>query len=148
MYDVFLSRNFRLSEFMASAAAKRNGIYNIAQWEDIERLRALCVNVCQPVRDALGFPIFISSGFRCKQLNDIVGGVPNSQHLDGSAADLYVADEAERHKIFEFIKANLTFDQVIREHRASNPNNWWIHVSYVSGGRNRRQVIESLTKRE
>ena len=93
-------------------------------------------------------PIPISSGFRCEQLNRAVGGVSNSQHMRGQAADLCIDGDLKKgRKWFDYIKTHLPFDQLIWEH--SSNGTYWVHVSYVHPdfGRNRRQAIDNLLKR-
>jgi hypothetical protein len=93
-------------------------------------------------------PIKISSGFRCERLNRAVGGVSNSQHTKGQAADICIdGDLTKGRRWFDYIKTHLQFDQLIWEHDRSGT--YWIHVSYVPAayGRNRKQVIDNLLKR-
>ena len=93
--------------------------------------------VLDPLREAYGKPIIVSSGFRNVELNKEVGGVPTSQHQKGEAADLDVGSVEENKKLFELIqKLNLPFDQLIDEKKMS-----WIHVSY-SSSRQRKQVLK------
>ena len=85
-----LSQNFTLNELTYSDTASRLGIKNLPTQEVIQNLGALVQNVLQPLRDMLGKPITITSGFRNKLLNQKVGGANNSQHLFGQAADIIV----------------------------------------------------------
>jgi hypothetical protein len=96
----------------------------------------------------MGKPIKISSGYRCEKLNKAVGGVYNSQHLKGQAADIDIQGDMEfGRKIFDYIKNHLPFDQLILEHTASGT--YWVHVSFVfpDFGKNRRNVINNLQKK-
>jgi hypothetical protein len=96
----------------------------------------------------MGEPIKIGSGYRCPALNRAVGGVANSQHMKGQAADLCIDGDLKKGKRwFEWIKTHCQFDQLIWEHNAKG--SYWVHVSYVHPpfGRNRRQVIDNLLKR-
>jgi hypothetical protein len=93
-------------------------------------------------------PIKIGSGFRCQQLNKAVGGVYNSQHLKGQAADLCIDGDLKKgRKWFNYIKDHLPFDQLIWEHNAKG--NYWVHVSFVypDFGKNRKHVIDDLLKK-
>ena len=108
----------------------------------------LCAYVLEPLRVAMNEPIKIGSGFRCQKLNKAVGGVYNSQHLKGQAADLCIDGDMEKGwKWFSYIKDHLPFDQLIMEHNSKG--SYWVHVSFVypDFGKNRRQVITNLLKK-
>ena len=91
MQDIQLSPHFKLSELTASTTARENGIDNTPPPEAVEKLRALCVHTLEPLREALGLPIIITSGYRCKVLNErITHHSDSSQHMSGCAADFYV----------------------------------------------------------
>ena len=128
---------------LRSDTAKRCGITNKPKAEEetevVENLKALCVEVLQPLRDFLGKPVVISSGYRCRELNEKVGGVSNSQHLTGEAADIRVKDRHELIEIMRFIMDETVFDQLIREKSATGE---WVHVSYKRNGNNRQQVFK------
>lgn len=138
-----LTRNFSLEEMLRSDTAKRCGITNKPKAEEetevVENLKALCVEVLQPLRDFLGKPVVVSSGYRCRELNEKVGGVSNSQHLTGEAADIRVKDRHELIEIMRFIMDETVFDQLIREKSATGE---WVHVSYKRNGNNRQQVFK------
>lgn len=113
------------------------GLPNKAPKVVIERLVALVTNLLDPLREKYGKPIRVSSGYRSPAVNKAVGGVKNSQHLLGEAADL----QCDNNKaLFELIKAEFDFDQLIWEHGGK-----WVHVSYREG-RNREQVISNYWK--
>ena len=140
--------HFTIEELYDSATAKRLGINNKPTIQKMINLVYLAAFVLEPLRVAMGRPINISSGFRCEQLNKAVGGVYNSQHLKGQAADISIeGDMAFGRKIFDYIKNHLTFDQLIWEH--DKKGTYWVHVSYVfpDFGKNRRQVINNLEKK-
>jgi hypothetical protein len=141
-----ISKNFTLDELLASATAKQQHIINAPGIEEVCNLCALVHNVLQPLRDAMGESIKIGSGYRCPQLNKAVGGVANSQHIKGEAADLCIDGDMKKGKRwFEWIKAHCQFDQLIWEHNAKGT--YWVHVSYRADGKNRRQVIDNLLKK-
>ena len=145
---VQITKHFTLDELCASATAKARGIQNKPSAQQIIALVYLTCYVLEPLREAMNEPIPISSGFRCEQLNRAVGGVTNSQHTKGQAADLCIGGDLERgKKWFNYIKNNLKFDQLIWEH--SRSGTYWVHVSFIhpNFGRNRRQVIDNLLKR-
>ena len=143
-----ITKHFTLEELCASATAKARGIENKPQVQQIIALVYLAVYVLEPLRVAMNEPIPISSGFRCERLNRAVGGVSNSQHTKGQAADLCIGGDIEKGKRwFNWIKNHLKFDQLIWEH--SSNGTYWVHVSFVHPdfGRNRMQVIDNLLKR-
>ena len=132
----------------ASATAKARGIQNKPDMQHVINMVYLCAYVLEPLREAMGEPIKIGSGFRSPALNKSVGGVGNSQHMTGQAADLCIDGDMKKGKRwFEWIKQHCQFDQLIWEHNAKG--SYWVHVSFVHPdfGRNRRQVIDSLLKK-
>ena len=131
-----LSKNFALEEFTRSTTANREGISNQPGPAEVANISALVLNVLQPLRDAVGFPINITSGYRSPQLNAAIGGATNSQHLKGQAADLVSQDNA---KLFNYIMTNLPFDQLIWE-AGNDDQPEWVHVSYKPSF-NRKQVL-------
>ena len=89
--NIYLSPHFKLNEFTKSRTARENGIDNTPPPEAVENLRALCIHTLEPLREALGLPIIITSGYRCKALNErITHHSATSQHMSGCAADFYV----------------------------------------------------------
>ena len=143
-----VTMHFSIEEMYASDTAKRLGINNIPSTQQMINLVYLCAYVLEPLRVAMGKPINISSGFRCQELNKKVGGVYNSQHLKGQAADIDIqGDMAFGKKIFEYIRDHLPFDQLIWEHNRSGT--YWVHVSFVfpDFGKNRKNVINNLEKK-
>ena len=140
--------HFSIEEMYASDTAKRLGINNKPSLQQTINLVYLCAYVLEPLRVAMGMPIKISSGFRCQELNKKVGGVYNSQHLKGQAADIDIqGDMAFGKKIFEYIRDHLPFDQLIWEHNKGGT--YWVHVSFVfpDFGKNRKNVINNLEKK-
>ena len=141
-----LTRNFTYEELRHSDVAERMGINNSTRTKEeesvvIENLKALCMEVLQPLRDFLGKPVVISSGYRCAELNKAVGGVRNSQHMKGEAADIHVENTEHLLKIMHFIMDETDFDQVIWERNRAGTQ--WVHVSYKREGVNRHQVVSS-----
>ena len=91
MYNIQFTPHFTLQEFVVSQTARDHGIKNEPAPEHVENLRALCVHTLEPLREALGLPIIITSGYRCKALNHLLVCHSNkSQHMEGCAADFYV----------------------------------------------------------
>jgi hypothetical protein len=136
-----LSKNLALSEVTRSETAKRKGISNMPTPEHIENFKKLAEKVFQPIRDHFGVPIRISSGYRSKELNTAIGGSLSSQHCQGEAIDIDMdGTSITNAQIFHFIKDNLNFDQLIAEFPV-NSNPAWVHVSYESTGKQRKQIL-------
>jgi zinc D-Ala-D-Ala carboxypeptidase len=138
-----LSENLDLSEVTRSESAKRNGISNTPTPEHIENLKTLAENIFQPIRDHFKKPIRISSGYRSKELNTKVGGSSSSQHSKGQAIDIDMdGTDITNKQVFDFIKDNLPFDQLIYEFGDDNNPNW-VHVSYNRNVQ-RKQVLKAF----
>ena len=136
-----LSKNLALAEVTRSETAKRKGISNMPTPEHLENFKKLAENIFQPIREHFGKPIHISSGYRSKALNTAVGGSFSSQHCTGEAIDIDMdGTEITNAQIFHFIKDNLNFDQLIAEFPV-NSNPAWVHVSYESTGKQRKQIL-------
>ena len=129
---------FTMNELTASATAKRLGIPNVPTWREADNLRLLVENVLDPLREAWGHPIIVTSGFRCKLLNDMVGGAKNSQHTTGMAADIRTLSDLpqDNERLFDLARRmDLPFDQLIDEYAYN-----WVHISY-SRYSMRKQVL-------
>lgn len=130
-----LGEYFTLEEMLHSQAATRAGISNQPDKAQTEALKNLVANVLDPLRRFVGRPIVVSSGFRSKQVNRLVGGADTSQHTFGEAADITIPGLTNDQIIEAIRKAKLPYDQLIEEFGS------WVHVSY--GPRNRRQVLRA-----
>ncbi len=131
-----LSDHFYLSEFTRSQTASRKGIDNIPTAEDTQNMKLVCEKILEPLREKYGKPIYVSSGYRSSALNFAIGGSTSSQHMSGEAVDI---DSAYDNKIlFDLIKSNLEFDQLIWEY-GTEIAPAWVHVSYKNVNRN--QII-------
>ena len=130
-------RHFTLQELTRSATAQRLGIYNTPPASAVKALHELVDKVLDPLREAWGGPIRVNSGYRCPELNRLVGGTPTSQHQRGEAADITVGSRAANRRLLALIKRlDLPVDQCIDEKGCL-----WIHVSHRTG-RNRRQFLK------
>jgi hypothetical protein len=141
-----LSEHLDLSEVIRSESAKRNGISNMPTAEHIENFKVLAEKVFQPIREHFRCPIHISSGYRSKELNASIGGSLTSQHCSGEAIDIDMdgtPNGVTNRMVFDYIKDNLEFDQLIYEFGDSN-NPDWVHVSYESSGKQRKQVLKAV----
>lgn len=119
-----------------SNTATAKGIDNTPDQTVTNNLTKLIEAVLDPLREWYGKPIIVNSGYRCEALNKAIGGAKSSQHMLGEAADITVGSKEENEKLFNYIKDNLEFDQLINESDFS-----WVHVSYREG-RLRKQVLE------
>ena len=124
----WLSEHFKLTEFERSDVARQLQIDNRVPAELIPSLRTLCREVLEPLRQHVGKPIRINSGYRCPALNgsEQVQGQTNSQHLKGEAADIHLDSVAEGRDWFKWLMDNTNVDQLIWERKGST---CWIHVS-------------------
>lgn len=130
-----MGKYFSLAELTASATAKRRGIDNTPPPTVKVKLDVLINKCLDPIRAGWGKPLRVTSGFRSPVLNRAVGGVADSQHVKGEAADLSAGSREENLRLFEYIRKNHDFDQIIDENGGA-----WVHVSYRAGG-NRREAL-------
>ena len=130
-------KHFQLHELTKSSTATRYGIDNTPNNEIKENLNQLVDNILDPLREAYGKPIIVTSGYRCPALNKVLNGSKTSQHVKGQAADIRTVSDTpqDNKKLFDLIlELKLPFDQLINEYNFN-----WVHVSY--GPRHRRQVL-------
>ena len=158
MNNILLSPHFCLDEFTKSSTAIKHGIQNTPPQEAVENLRRLCANTLEPLREELGLPVVITSGFRTKALNDLLAhSSERSQHMQGQAADFYVAplpstgsgsgsasgaEESglsRRELLIKAFRLIITSEQIDYDQLILYPS--FIHVSYVSRERNRRTIL-------
>ena len=141
-----LTANFTLDELTKSQTAERKGINNNPSPEQIENLKALAVNILQPVRAHFDKPLIISSGFRCAQLCLEIGSKITSQHCadnEAAAADFEIPGVDNR-ELARWIRDNLEVDQGILEfYKDGEPTSGWIHCSY-SSNKNRQQWLRAM----
>lgn len=133
------SKYFTLEEMLRSQTASRYDIkeqFNPSK-EVVDNLELLCKNILDPLREMIG-AIQISSGYRSPKTNEKVGGVPNSQHVLGQAADIHPVKISHAEAFALIKKSSLPFDQLIWEYGTKQEPNW-IHISYAKNPR--RQVL-------
>lgn len=136
---------FRLEEFTHSKTAIKLGIKNEPNEEQIKNLAALVNNVLQPLRDKLGKPVVITSGFRSPALNKAVGGSPNSQHMKGEAVDIRVSSPIDAIRKLHIIIEHSIYDQLLLEIKANN-GSIWIHVSCKCDINSNRKQFKIILK--
>ena len=135
--DEHLSPHFTVGEFFRSGTAIRLGIDNnpdahpgegISTAEVVENLRALCTEVLEPLRRRVG-RVIVTSGYRCQELNKAVGGVWNSQHLKGEAADIFVPDTATAMRYGHILERHSAVQQLLLDPMGIQQKRW-IHVGF------------------
>ena len=138
-----ISKHISYKEGVYSRTATRLGIKNNPNAEQMENMIAIAEEVFEPLRAYVGGPIKINSFFRSPELNKAIGGSGKSQHCHGQAIDLDdTFGRCTNAEMFEFIKNNLDFDQIIWEFGdETNPD--WVHVSYVSPEQNRNRCLQA-----
>ena len=130
-----MNLNFSISELIKSDTATKYNINNMPNLQQLDNMLKLIVLCLQPIRDKLNRPMMITSGFRCKLLNEKVGGKNNSQHLEGKAVD-FIVPNASISSIIDFIKkSGIEYDQLINEYDK------WVHISFNKGN-NRKQSFK------
>lgn len=129
-----VSKDFTWEELAYSRIAVENGLSNEIPVYARQALQVLVDRLLQPLRTLYGFPIAITSGYRCPEVNLLAGGVPASQHLKGEAVDCYVLDI---YRLLDILKkSGLPFDQAILYSRKNI-----LHLSLKANGENRQQVL-------
>jgi zinc D-Ala-D-Ala carboxypeptidase len=139
-----ISKHLSLAELIRSDSAKRLGINNTPTPEHLENFKLLADKVFEPIREYFKSPIHISSAYRSKELNKAIKGSLTSQHCEGKAIDIDMdgsASGVSNADVFNYIKDNLVFDQLIWEF-GGNKNPDWVHVSY-NEGKNRKQILKA-----
>ena len=135
-----LSEHFSLDEMIYSETAVSHHIDNMPNETETENLKYLCEKILEPLRQHFGV-VRINSGFRCPKLNQRIGGVGNSQHQFGQAADIRCSNKDIARKYFSFITVHCIYDQLLFEYNRCGI--FWIHVSLRRDEKNRRMRIEN-----
>lgn len=135
-----MGKYFTVAELCKSPTAQRLGIYNEPNEPIRENLKLLIERVLDPLREAYGKPIIVTSGYRCDALNKAVKGSKTSQHMSGQAADVNGVSKADNRKLFELAQQlKLPFDQLIWEYGTKDCPDW-VHLSYSP--KHRRQILK------
>ncbi len=139
-----LTPHLTLSELTKSMTALRLGIDNQPSEEVIKRLSNLAINLFEPLRARWEKPLYISSGYRSAELNRAIGGSSRSQHCKGEAIDIDMDNKNSPITNGNIFRAllSLDYDQLIWEFGEDNPA--WVHVSYVSPTKNRKQTLRAV----
>ena len=132
-----ISKYITYQEATTSQTAVRKGIKNDPGDNELLAMQLLGIRVFDVVREHFKTPLRVSSFYRSSILNKAVGGSSTSQHVKGQAIDIQGTGKVTNKMIFDYIKENLDFDQVINEYNYS-----WVHVSYVSKEKNRKQILK------
>lgn len=136
-----LTENFTLEEMTASRTADKYNIDNTPTAAEVENLKRLCLHILQPIRDEINRPLTVTSGYRCRELNKKVGGVPTSQHVTGDAADITLKSKQANNKLFNVIadmirQGKITVGQLINEKGGE-----WLHISNPRQGKKTNEII-------
>ena len=141
-----ISKHISYREATHSATAKRRGLDNTPNQEQLENMYKVAEFIFEPLRLFVGGPIKINSFFRSVAVNRAVGGTSRSQHCKGQAIDI---DDVFGHKtnaeMFQYVRENIDFDQMIWEF-GSNNNPSWLHISYVSKAENRNRILRAVKR--
>jgi zinc D-Ala-D-Ala carboxypeptidase len=138
-----ISKHISYKEGVYSRTALRRGIKNNPNAEQMENMITIAEEVFEPLRIWVGGPIKINSFFRSPELNKAIGGSGKSQHCHGQAIDIDdTFGKMSNAEMYEFIKENLDFDQIIWEF-GDDDNPDWVHVSYVSAEENRKRCLKA-----
>tara|TARA_R100000458_G_C8268379_1_gene243213 strand:+ start:1428 stop:1889 length:462 start_codon:yes stop_codon:yes gene_type:complete len=139
-----ISKHISYREGTFSVTAKRLGLENEPNEKQLENMKLLAEKIFEPLRQYVGKPIKINSFFRSPELNRAIGGSSKSQHCKGQAIDIDdTYGNMKNYGMYNFIKENLDFDQMIWEF-GDDENPDWVHVSYVSEEENRNRCLKAV----
>ena len=136
-----ISKHITYAEGIHSNTAKRKGIDNTPNQTQVEAMKLLASEIFEPLREWVGGPIKVNSFFRSVALNEAIGGAASSQHCKGQAMDIDdVYGRKSNAEMYNWIKENLSFDQIIWEFGTDMQPNW-IHISFISEEENRNKCL-------
>lgn len=127
--------NFKISELIYSETAIKNNINNMPDVNALDCMLELIVNCLQPIRDKIKKPMIITSGYRNKEVNKLVGGASTSQHTKGQAVDFVVKGMSPYQIYMHILNSNIEYDQLILE-----PT--WVHISYKKTGNRKENFVQ------
>jgi zinc D-Ala-D-Ala carboxypeptidase len=133
-----VGNHFTLEEFTYSTTALRKSIDNTPGPDELKSMEALCKYVLDPIHDGLHKAVYISSGYRCPELNELVGGAHGSQHVKGQAADISVFGMSTEDLFQWIIRSGIAYDQIIQEFDK------WIHISFNPSGIERHEALRAV----
>ena len=141
----YISEHISWNEAIRSKTAEKHEIENIPNQQQIVNMKTIAKNIFEPLRLWANEPIRINSFFRSPELCKKIKSKPTSQHTKGQALDIDAMGQKTNGELFEYIKDNLEFDQLIWEH-GDNENPDWIHISYVDKLNNRNRILRAVKK--
>lgn len=142
-----ITKNFTIEELIKSETAERRGIDNTEDAKVRSNLIKLCGYILQPLREAYGRPIIISSGYRCRELNKAVGGAPNSDHLFGCAADIHSTSNtaSDNTALFDLAVRLMQSGKIRNVKQIIDEYGYrWIHISFQDGRSSKRNQVLHL----
>jgi hypothetical protein len=141
----FISKHISWGEAIKSKTAEKKEIENTPGELDVQNMKKLAKNVFEPLREWAKEPIRVNSFYRSVELCEAIGSKSTSQHAKGQAIDIDATGDKTNAELFEYIKENLDFDQLIWEF-GDDDNPDWIHVSYVGVSGNRNRILKAVKK--
>ena len=139
----FISKNISWDEAVKSKTAEKHDIENIPNENQIQEIKKLAKNIFEPLREWAGHPIRVNSFFRSPELCLKLKSKATSQHTKGQAIDIDSLGDKTNAELFNYIKDNLSFDQLIWEF-GDDENPDWIHVSFVNENTNRGNILKAI----
>ena len=141
----FISKHINWGEAIRSETAKKKEIENTPGESVVQNMKKLAKNVFEPLREWAKEPIIVNSFYRSPELCIAIGSKTTSQHTKGQAIDIDATGDKTNADLFNYIKDNLDFDQLIWEF-GDDENPDWIHVSYVGVNGNRNRILKAVKK--
>lgn len=141
----FISKHITWEEATKSATAEKKEIANVPNEAEIVAMKKLAKEIFEPLREWAGEPIRVNSFYRSAELCEAIGSKPTSQHTKGEAIDIDAMGEKTNADLFNYIKDNLDFDQLIWEY-GDDENPDWVHISYVGVNGNRNRILKAVKK--
>lgn len=141
----YISKHITWEEATKSATAEKKEIANVPNEAEIVAMKKLAKEIFEPLREWAGEPIRVNSFYRSAELCEAIGSKPTSQHTKGEAIDIDAMGEKTNADLFNYIKDNLDFDQLIWEY-GDDENPDWVHISYVGVNGNRNRILKAVKK--